>query len=104
MKPYDLAVPARLDLTSIRTYLTPAPRPVQTKILASIRAAFHQAVQYPYSGLAEPDYSNKRAGSVRSLLVYPYRIFYRSETQPIVIVAILHGAQDIASILRGRLP
>jgi plasmid stabilization system protein ParE len=102
MNPYSLSVPARLDLMGIREYLRTAPRPIQAKVLAEINEGFRQISDFPLSGRKEPAFSSERAGSVRSLLMFPYRIFYRAETSPVLIVAILHGAQDIPSILRGR--
>jgi len=102
MKGYSLSVPARLDLMGIREYLLAAPRSIQARILAEIEEGFRQISNFPFSGRKEPDFSSERAGPVRSLLVAPYRIFYREETSPVIVVAILHGAQDIPSILRGR--
>ena len=102
MKPYSLSVPARLDLLGIREYLLPAPRPIQAKILAELSEGFRQIGDFPFSGRHEPYFSNETSGPIRSIGVHPYRVFYREETSPVMIVAILHGAQDIPSILRGR--
>jgi plasmid stabilization system protein ParE len=40
---------------------------------------------------------------VRFFAVYSYLIVYRPETQPLEIVAILHGYRDVTQILRDRL-
>ena len=34
----------------------------------------------------------------------PYLILYRRDTRPVYILAILHGARDIATIMQDRLP
>jgi plasmid stabilization system protein ParE len=98
---YRLTPAARDDLRGIREYLTVAPRKSQLLILRSLRAGFDQAVDFPYSGVREPDHSIE-GQTPRSILVGPYRIFYLPGFAPVPIVAILHGAQDIASILRRR--
>jgi plasmid stabilization system protein ParE len=102
MKPYDLAEPARLDLRAIKQYLQVAPRSSQTRIISGLRAGFRRAADFPRSGRPEPDYWTELGGEVRCVVVRPYLIFYRLETSPITIVAILHGARDIPSILRER--
>lgn len=102
MKPYDLAEPAREDLIGIKQYLQVAPRSSQARIISGLRAGFRRASDFPHSGRPEPEYWSERGGEIRCTVVRPYLIFYRLETSPITIVAILHGAQDIPSILRER--
>ena len=103
MRPYDFAEPARQDLAEIKNYLQVAPRPSQARILSGLRAGFRRAADFPSSGRPEPEFWSKAGGEIRAIVVRPYLIFYRLETLPITIVAILHGAQDIASILGDRL-
>lgn len=102
MNAYALAAPARLDLMGIRDYLSQAPNSIQAKIITNLQAGFQQAADLPLSGKVEPAFTTEISGTIRSLLVRPYRIFYRSDTSPVVIVAILHGAQDIPTVLRLR--
>jgi len=102
MNPYDLAEPARQDLIGIKQYLQVAPRSSQARIISDLRNGFRRAADFPRSGRPEPEYWSEQGGEVRCVVVRPYLIFYRLETSPINIVAILHGAQDIPSILRER--
>ena len=99
MKHYTLAAPALRDLQGIREYLAPAPRHVQNAILLDLRSGFQRIADFPLSGLLETQPTYRVLGPVRSVLVSPYRIFYLPETLPLIIFAILHGRQDIASIL-----
>jgi plasmid stabilization system protein ParE len=98
---YRLTPDARDDLRGIREYLTAAPRKSQLIILSKIRSGFDQAVDFPYSGLFEPSFFVDDQVP-RSILVGPYRIFYLPGFMPVPIVAILHGAQDIPTILAKR--
>jgi plasmid stabilization system protein ParE len=102
MNPYNFAEPARLDLHGIKEYLKVAPRSSQARIVSGLRAGFRRAADFPRSGRPEPEYWTEQGGEVRCIVVRPYLIFYRLETSPITIVAILHGSQDIPSILRER--
>jgi plasmid stabilization system protein ParE len=103
MRPYDLAEPARLDLFGIKQYLKVAPRSSQARIISGLRAGFRRAADFPYTGRSEPEFWSEAGGEIRCIVVRPYQIFYRVEILPINIVAILHGAQDIPSILGERL-
>lgn len=102
MTEYALSAPARADLEGIREYLAPAPRAIQEKLLAGFRDAFRQLADFPGIGRVEPALTLRSVNSVRSIRLASYRIFYHPETNPVIIVAILHGAQDISSILRNR--
>jgi plasmid stabilization system protein ParE len=92
-----------MDLSGIREYLAPAPRHIQARILTELRAGFSRVTEFPLTGLLESQPRYRILGPVRSILVAPYRIFYLPETSPRIIFAILHGKQDIASILKSRL-
>lgn len=102
MSSYDLVEPARIDLDGIKQYLKVAPRSSQARIVSGLRAGFQRAADFPHSGRPEPQYWTEQGGEIRCIVVRPYLIFYRLETSPIIIVAILHGAQDIPSILLKR--
>ncbi len=91
-----------MDLYGIREYLAPAPRHIQARILSELRAGFVRIAEFPLTGILETLPKYRVLGPVRSILVSPYRIFYLSETAPRIIFSILHGKQDIASILRAR--
>jgi plasmid stabilization system protein ParE len=103
MRPYDFAEPARLDLFGIKQYLQVAPRSSQARIVSGLRAGFRRAADFPYTGRPEPEFWSEAGGEIRCIVVRQYLIFYRLQTNPITIVAILHGAQDIPSILSDRL-
>lgn len=99
---YTLSRTALADLQAIREYLYSAPPDIQLKVIARLNEGFQRACDLPATGRLESEFSGEAAGPIRSILVRPYRIFYRERTVPRMIVAILHGARDISSVLEGR--
>jgi toxin ParE1/3/4 len=69
-------------------------------------AAARYATEFEQKGLVLaqfPEISRSRpeiAPNLRSTLVHPYVIFYRVEGDVIQILRILHGKQDLRSIMR----
>ena len=102
MSQYVLSPSARADLAAIRSYLSPAPVRSQERVIAGLNEAFLCALRFPYMGMHEPKLSSRYEEQVRSFVVRPYRCFYLPERAPLEIFAILHGAQDIESVLLAR--
>jgi plasmid stabilization system protein ParE len=102
MKRYELSVEARFDLGGIRRYLAPAPKTIQVRILDELEQTFWRIGDFPLIGRAEPEMTIRYGVHTRSTLSYPYRIYSFPERLPVAVFAILHGAQDIATILRTR--
>jgi toxin ParE1/3/4 len=69
-------------------------------------AAARYATEFEQKGLALahfPEIGRSRpeiAPNLRSTLVHPYVIFYRVEDDVVQILRILHGKQDLRSIMR----
>jgi plasmid stabilization system protein ParE len=101
MAEYILVPTAQRHLGEIRDYLADAPPVIRNRVIDQIIEACQQAADFPYSGLSESE-SIRREGKVtRSLLRYPYRIFYHPETSPLQIFAVIHGKRDTVRILKG---
>ena len=90
---YLLSPRALRDLKEIRQYLSAAPEPIRIREIGKLEAAFDQAVQFPRSGRLEPAFRSD-GSEVRSLLRYPYRIYYLPQAVPLKIAAIRHGRQE----------
>jgi toxin ParE1/3/4 len=67
---------------------------VATDFLIQIEARFGQAGSFPFSGAARPHL----APDLRVIFRGKYAIYYFPRTDEIVIVRVLHGSRDIASI------
>jgi toxin ParE1/3/4 len=67
---------------------------VATRLLSAIEAAFQPILQFPLAG---PSRDRLSAG-LRVTFQSPYAIYYRHFNDTIVIIRILHGARDTASL------
>jgi addiction module RelE/StbE family toxin len=87
---------AKEDLESISAYISRDSsfyaRIVVGKILETARTLGDQ----PLMGRIVPEYA---IDNVRERFVYRYRIIYQVESKQILVVAIVHGAQDLSSSL-----
>jgi len=101
MADYILTPTAQRDLQDIRDYLAGAPRQIRERVIDSLIGTFRQAALFPNSGRPEPELQ-RVAAVTRSLLRYPYRVFYYPETSPLEIFAVIHGKRDPLAILRSR--
>jgi len=67
---------------------------IATDFLLQIEARFGQATTLPYSGAPRPHL----AADLRVIFHGKYAIYYLPRIGEIVIVRVLHGSRDIASI------
>ncbi len=89
--------PARHDLEEISRYLHQvAPRDSAERL---VRALLDAGESLSFRALLWP-VSMDVSISVRSVLVRPYRLFYRLSDSEVEIVRILHGHRNIQAILR----
>ena len=103
MKEFRLSPPAQYDLEQIRLYLAEVPLAAAQKAKLKLRNGLLLIAQHPMLGLGESELTRQMGEEIRSRVVAPYRVFYRASRTPTDIIAILHGARDIESILRNRL-
>jgi len=101
MAEYILVPTAQRHLGEIRDYLAEAPVVIRNRVIDQIMETCQQAADFPYSGLSETVRLRHDGKATRSLLRYPYRIFYHPETSPIQIFAVIHGRRDPIRVLRG---
>jgi len=98
---YVLAPQAALDLVEIWRYLREESNSVVANRVESVileRLAF--LARSPGVGHAREDLTEMK---VRFFPVYSYLIVYRPQTDPLEIVAILHGRRDVQEVLRNRI-
>jgi antitoxin ParD1/3/4/toxin ParE1/3/4 len=96
-KSYELSAAARLDLLRIWNYLAEhASLNVADTVLADLEAGMERVAERPGIGHARPDLTDR---PLRFYLVHSYLIVFRPESSPLHVIRVLHGAQDIQSIL-----
>jgi plasmid stabilization system protein ParE len=101
MADYILTPTAQRDLQVIREYLAGAPGPIRERVIDELTQTFRQAALFPDTGRPEAELPRPHV-ITRSLLRYPYRIFYYPETSPTEIFAIIHGRRDPPTVLKAR--
>jgi plasmid stabilization system protein ParE len=91
------------DLDDILDYLGSIPRVPARRIGREIQGTLKSIARNPYLGSLQSEFTRLAGAEVRSRLVSSYRIFYLVGAPVLEIVAILHTARDIASIVASRL-
>jgi antitoxin ParD1/3/4/toxin ParE1/3/4 len=100
MKGYRLSRDAQADLDSIAEYLDEnAGTDRAIDVLTRIRDGFDKLAEMPGIGHYREDLLDQR---YRFWVVYSYLIVYRWETDPIRIIAVVHGARDLNAFFSRR--
>jgi plasmid stabilization system protein ParE len=98
---YVLAPSAALDLIQIWRHLKyNASTEIANRVEATIRDKIAYLAGRPGSGHWRKDLTSEQ---VKFFPIYSYLIVYRPETNPLQIVAILHGRRDLEELLKDRL-
>jgi plasmid stabilization system protein ParE len=97
---YILAPAAASDLVQIWRYLRKESSDATAdRVETVIREKMATLASAPEMGHWRRDLT---AAEVRFFSVYSYLIVYRPITRPLQIVAVLHGARDVLSLLNKR--
>lgn len=101
MKRYILAPEAARDLAEIWRYVkNESSRNTAERVENAIRKKIVFLAGSQDAGHRRQDLTS---ADVRFFPVYSYLIVYRQSTSPLQVVAILHGARDVAELLMKRL-
>ena len=96
MSGFRLAPEAAQDVNGIWAYLVEESVPAARRVRLALLAACRQLSEHPGLGHRREDLTEK---PVLFWPVYSYLIIYSPATQPLEIVRVLHGAQDIPRLL-----
>ena len=99
MDSFRIAREASQDLEEIWAFISEDNRVADDRILDKFKEQFETLAANPRLGHVRRDVTRK------PVLFWPmgcYEIIYDANTQPIIIVAVLHGSRDISKVLRGR--
>jgi toxin ParE1/3/4 len=100
MSSYLLTPEAQHDLNSISEYLTvQASSDRAFQVISDIRAEFEKLAYMPGMGHYREDLLDRR---YKFWSVYSYVIAYRWETDPIRIIAVVHGARKLDAFFARR--
>src|SRR5947209_8584452 len=95
-----IAPRARADMEVISDYYADKSESFARKLLAEIFRLARLHAQFPLMGRPREDL---RPG-LRSFAVKPYVVFYRPTADTIEVARVLHGAQDLGSIMKEDEP
>lgn len=98
MSRYVLSPEAAQDLNDILEYIAADSLETARRIVAELKSAMMSLVEHPHMGHLREDLASE---PIRFWSVYSYLILYRAETRPMQVIRVLHGAQDVRSILEG---
>jgi toxin ParE1/3/4 len=90
---FELSRSAQADLDGIRDYSIEHFGPERTLLyLDAIEQAFRRIIDHPEIGALQADFAER----LRGMSVGVHRLFYRVDTDAIIIVRILHKAMDVS--------
>lgn len=100
MSLYELSAEAQLDYFDafdfIAEHSTRAALQWEQRMLDS----FDHLAEWPHTGRIRPEYAPP---SLRFWVEGEYLVVYDPSTEPLSLVAVLHGAQDIAELISKRM-
>ncbi len=97
---FILAAAARADLREISDYIRLDSPAAAQRVRQELRAAMQRLAGMPGLGHMREDLAAIDP-ALRFFSVYSYLIIYRTETDPLEVVRVLHGARDVRRILDG---
>lgn len=102
MSGYALHPEAFADLDNIREHIAQDSPDAADRVIEELFDGFRSLAVFPYQGFRRPNLTSR---PLRFKLVREYVIAYAPETQPLWVVAVIHGRRSprvMAAILRGR--
>lgn len=94
---------AMSDLDSIADHLSTDSEEAALAMLSKLEARAEKLHTLPHRGRVVPELLAIDVNGYRELVEFPYRILYRIAKDEVLVVAVLDGRRDLASILLARL-
>ena len=99
----SLTPDASADLGEIREYYDNLPAQHVEPIMSGLQALLYDVASHPPRGTIHSSATRMLGEEVRTRALPPYRIFYRDRGGLAEVIAVLHTARDVNSILSSRL-
>jgi antitoxin ParD1/3/4 len=99
MTSFLLSPEAAQDIIEIYEYIAQDSRDAAGRVRLELFEAVRGLVRMPHKGHRRDDLTSHH---VLFWPVHNYQIIYRPETQPLEVVAVLHGKRNIRRILKER--
>jgi toxin ParE1/3/4 len=90
---------AASDLEGIFTYISRDLQTIAAGFVGRMLDDIDRLADFPFLGPAIREW---KRSPYRHLIVQPYRIIYRVTEDAVILITIVHGAQDLKRFLRKR--
>jgi plasmid stabilization system protein ParE len=97
MRPYRFVTPAYKNLRDILDYLNSNSSSAAERFLATLDYRLRLLAKHPLSGQERPEFGHPE---LRYLSGGSYLVAYYPATKPLTITAIVHGARDVAELMK----
>ena len=95
--PYVLTPEAQAHIDEIGAYIAQDSVDAALKVYDAFEEAFGLLAEQPGLGHSRQDLTDR---PLRFWSVYSYLVVYDSESRPLTIIAVLHGARDVERLLK----
>lgn len=95
---YRLTETAQRHLDEIGAFIAQDNIDAALKVYDALEEAFERLAEMPEMGHSRDDLTPR---PLRFWTVYSYLVVYEPMSDPLTVVAILHGARDVEHLLRG---
>lgn len=96
---YVLSEAAQSDVDALASFVFEQSPHAALKLVDAVESGFMFVAASPRAGRSCPQWG---ISGLRFWKVYSYLIIYRSDVRPVEIVRVLHGARDVAVVMRGQ--
>jgi len=87
---------AQAHLDSIYQYIARDAPLYAKRVVDKLTRRSQQLIRHPHSGRIVPEYEDQQ---LRELIVFPYRLVYRTKSDRLDVIAVFHGAQQLPDSL-----
>jgi plasmid stabilization system protein ParE len=94
---FVLTPEAQAHIDEIGAYIAQDSVDAALKVYAALEEAFELLAERPGLGHSREDLTDR---ALRFWSVFSYLVVYDSESQPLTIIAVLHGARDVEKLLK----
>jgi plasmid stabilization system protein ParE len=86
------------DLEAAALWYSSKNPAIAERLIDEARRAMHLAAQHPF-------HFSKRFGEVRRIRLtgFPHSLYFYARAETVIVIAIIHGSQNVEEILRTRL-
>ena len=95
---YVLTASARADLEQFAEFIAEDSVDAALRVLSALDEAFAKLAERPGIGHTRKDLTDR---PVKFWSVYSYLVVYDPASSPLTVIAVLHGARDVAQILKN---